>query len=790
MRGQQSFIGIALLLAAAVAAAPAQLVQGVVEGIGFPHATGAVIREGQWLPVRVALQVQGSGVFTGELALEATDLDGDIVSYRQAQVTVAGGEGGPKRFWMYAVVNHAPDLPPHVELLDPSGTVVSRLPMPLQQQAVTALHANDLLVLDISAQRVTRLGLIDPSAIAGFAGEGTRPYYRGVIVASMPASEMPDRWLGLEAVDVIVWDRPSPEALSIAQRDALSAWVRAGGQLIIGIGDRWEALRRSDLADLLPLEGDGPIVQVRRLPVFMNRVLASPAPDAQFPDPIAVTTAQPRRDTTVTLGDAAPGTPALSLISMRYEGSGRVVAVAAGLQDLTSVPGVTPGRVFGLLLELNSYTPKFLEAQSRAAGFGDINQQYAYRPVVLPISFSTATAVRGFLAFIFVAAYILAATLGTWVFLLRRKLTAHCWPAFATVAIVASVLSLASVGALRGLSSGLQTFAVLDVDGETGLARGRVLFGYKSAVRDSVGMQLGGEPSFVRPLAAPPDLSSSYVTPERYVALPSQGRLQGVAMRATLKQFEGFWSGELKGRFLADLTANRRSGRLTPNSWLRNDFDFPIDGGVLLYIDPRLNDGAVGVPWRVAGWTQRYPLTEEVGGKLDLAEWPPAVNILAVPFGRILPGETAQQLGQAWYERVDNLYAGWSRRSNLLRSEMPDLPTLYDQQFGWAGTGLLPGMGGGSTGPRETLLLAATRNYYLHNSGRGQFDTVGRNFNLRGLPNVDISHWLMRGQAVLLCWSEQPAPVEVLRNGQRLRAGGGLAVYRLRVPLRYESSPP
>ena len=75
----------------------------------------------------------------------------------------------------------------------------------------------------------------------------------------------PDRTVGYEGADVLVWINPEPERfVSPAQGEALAAYVRRGGHLVVAAGSGWQALARSFLADLLPatpigstLEPDG-----------------------------------------------------------------------------------------------------------------------------------------------------------------------------------------------------------------------------------------------------------------------------------------------------------------------------------------------------------------------------------------------------------------------------------------------------------------------------------------------------------------------------------------------------
>lgn len=769
-----------LLLVSVAACGPAawaQPVQGDVKAVGFETSGGFVIRSGQWFPILVHLTVQGSQVFSGELRAEGLDLDGDRVAFKDAQVTVTP-DAGAKRVWCYAVANALHELPPTADVVSDEGALITKLAMP----RCSLISNSDFLVLDVSYPRIVKLGELVTS--------GVRDFYRNVVVSTLPAADLPDRWWGLEAVDVVIWDRPDPSTLSGAQLDALAAWVRSGGQLVVGVGANWGAIRKSALADIMPLEGKGPTVEVRRLPVFRAHMgLRS----GDFKNPVAVTTATVAADAFRTLGEQWD----INLITMRLVGSGRVVATAASLQDLTSVVRLRREAIalFGALFDLNHYTEKFKEAQNDVWQAVQASERRLYPDLVDPVGFGQATALRGLTAFLFVAGYIGLATLASWQWLRRRKLTYLSWTVFAGFAVAASVLSLGTVAALRGFSRGVQALSVIDLEAGGRTARGPCLFGYRSPIRQRVELSLPGKGNFLRPLARGPGSSSVYVTPARYAGVPARARLDDVLMRATLKQVEGFWHGELDGTIRGDLVADRQSGRLSAGSWLANELSVDLEGGYLLFIDPRQDDA--GVPYRAAGLTTPRPLELPEFARLkmewDLKEVPPAVNILAVRVGSIPAGERVSELGGAHYRSVDERWQRWLGGGRLKRSELlwgdRDLRTLWHEQQGWAENSQFAGMGGRLSATVRAGLLASARAFHLHNRGR-EFDAVGPEVNTGGLPDLDICHWLLRGQAVLLSWADDPGPARLHVNGNPRESYRGLTIYRARFPLRYTGRPP
>jgi hypothetical protein len=780
-----------LLAATLAGSARAQIVHGQVDSVGFQTSGGYVLREGQWFPLLVSLQAQGSQVFAGQIRTEARDLDGDRVSFTQPQVTVTG-DGPPKRVWCYALVNSVNELPAHVSVVDEqSAAVAAELPLPAAPPL--PLPTDDLLVLDLSYPQVTALNeLQTPGSSPGQPTEGIRRFYRNVVVAHLAPADLPDRWWGLEAVDVIVWDCPDPAALSIAQRDALAEWVRNGGQLVVGVGATWGALSKSDLAAILPLAGEGSTTTVQKLDVLFSRTASPEWKRREFRDPIPVTLARPAEDAVRVLGDFGPRNEPVSLITMRLVGSGRVVATAASLRDLTGAP-LDKDKFFATLLDLNTYSDDYAKNQKASAvQYVLLNFAWLYDDFIRPVAFGEASALRGVTVLLFVAGYVLAATLASWWWLRRRGLTPWSWPLFASFAVAGGALSLGTVGALQGFAGGVQSLNILDASGGTNAAHGFCAFGYRSPIRQQVDLTLPGEENFLRPLTRNPRGTNYYATAARYSSVSPRATLKDVLLRATLKQVEGYWHGQLDGMIRGDLTVDRRTGRLASTSWLANDLAVDIQGGFLLFIDARLDDGT-GVPWRAAGLTMPYPLSEVVGGKPDLKAIPPAANILAVRIPALPAGQQIRALGQTMYTQVDQNWVTWAQRPNRKRSELfksdRDLRTLWTEQQSWADNSVLAALRGNLDATLRAVLLASTRNCYLPNRA-DDFTSVGTPLRTDGLPNLDLTHWLMRGQAVFIAWSDTPGPARLQRGGQPLDPYRGLTVYRVRLSLAYEGSPP
>ncbi len=77
---------------------------------------------------------------------------------------------------------------------------------------------------------------------------------RRVLTSLVPVEGLPDRAVGYNVVDVLIWSQPDPSSLSDDQLAALRHYVGMGGMLVIPVTDRWQQVADSPLAELLPVE--------------------------------------------------------------------------------------------------------------------------------------------------------------------------------------------------------------------------------------------------------------------------------------------------------------------------------------------------------------------------------------------------------------------------------------------------------------------------------------------------------------------------------------------------------
>lgn len=738
-------------------------------------ATPNVVREGQWIPILTELTLTSGTQFQGELRVECVDLDGDLVTFTEKPIVLTAGVG-PKRVWCYGVAYEdvlaaggAPRQTPRVTLHDEDGALVARLPLP----AVDLLSNDRVLLLDLSDRPVTRL-----RALAGAGTEPNSPifgeergYYRPIAVGSAPCDELPERGWALEAVDVIVWDEPDPDRTTPAQLDALREWVRAGGQLVLGLGSSWQRVQKSPLAELLPFKpAPAPTtadaagtIAVTTLPRFFERYGDRSLATRAFDPPIAVVAAQPTRGT-VTVWDRDADRPMLNLVTIDYFGSGRVVTVAGGIRELS---GPTAGDLFlRELFDLPRIKPELVKNESDRPL--PPTAQRLYDRLSQKIDFRQVGGLFIVAATAFVIGYIAVATLGSWWWLRKHSLTQLSWSVFAGFAVVASILSVLTVMLAQGIASRVDSVCIVDAQAGDAVGRADCWFGLRTARQPRADLALPGPTSYLRGLTRAAVDATVYATPQRYEGLAARATLLGAPLRATLKQFEGHWSGELGGAIRAQIAVDAR-GRVEPASWIKNDLQLPFVRGYLVFVDPRVaRDGF-----------RPTVLTRDYRGRTNV---PAASNVLVVELPPFAPGERVADFGKKEYEKFDTNWAAWSR--NPEGQAEPVLSTLFKVQQDWASMlGVwVTALGAARDSAADAALLLSTRNLYLH-CAENDDEKLGLPVTTTGLVDCDISHWLTTTQGVLLLLSNEPGPATLQVGEAPLRSRAGLCLFRVRVPI-------
>lgn len=202
-------------------------------------------RQGSWTPVRLALTDHGDHGERARRAMvsvEIPDADGDK-SLISREVTL--NLGMPTVVWLYM------RLPFHFDSSDTFTIIVREVNEdgdPGREIAASVERPTNFLDRDMGA-----IGIVG-------ARKGTLYRYEQIYTAAQVSSnpvghevtrffdqirpaDMPDRWMGLDIFDSLVWIDGDPLALSADQANAIVEWVERGGHLVIvfpPVGSPWD----------------------------------------------------------------------------------------------------------------------------------------------------------------------------------------------------------------------------------------------------------------------------------------------------------------------------------------------------------------------------------------------------------------------------------------------------------------------------------------------------------------------------------------------------------------------
>ena len=590
----------AVVLLGAPSRSSARIIVDIVR-IGVPAGPSGMIRSGAWVPVVVDVSTDSVGVFDGTLRVSQLDTDGDFC-YDSVEVHLRGEPGETLRKFLFVPAN-----PSHrasrfaVELRNRDGEVVEVI---AEGEPVTTvlptlspdvIDKDALVILSISSGTMSHVSdLIEADQQDMFA--------RPIVVGHMSPTDLPPLWIGLEAVDVIVWDAADPNDLGPAQVKSLLDWIGHGGTLLIAASRKADNFRANkSLYRVLPVD-IGEVIQVTELPNVQRRF--HDAKEGGFDRPIPIVRVTPRPGARVVAREFKldGGEGETPIIVRHVVGRGHVIFCAVALKDLFSAGKGSPANFFKVALQL---APMEVAIEEQAMPVSLFNE------VVAAVAFSARSGIYFLVALLFSFAYVGIATFGSWTFLKSRSWLQHSWSAFALVAIASSFLSVIAVGAVNGIGDKLHQISIVDVDAGKRFGHGTAFFGLKTSREKWLDLWLpedhttlgdgpGVSACFLRPIPASSELGAStneFADPERYRLVPGSAVLgdsrtgaaarsaevpmEGVKFRATLKRFEGRWEGPLQGRLTGNVQIS--GGLISPRSYIINDLGVDLTGCYLLH---------------------------------------------------------------------------------------------------------------------------------------------------------------------------------------------------------------
>ncbi len=752
-----------------------------VARVGFP-ALGAsdVVRAGQWVPVIVDMALIDQPSFDGSLRVGQLDGDGDEC-YDHVEVHLRAETGGSQRYFLYALANPADNHGRFIVTLydDERETVQVVSQGELTDQAESpqrpsSIGDDELLILSLSTGAIGKLNKL----------VGGDLYLRSVHVAHMSPLDLPELWIGLEAVDFIVWDDARPEDLTERQIHALVEWVHQGGILLLAASRSTGSVKMSaPIYDILPVE-IGDLTTVENLPELRRRLLGSPISERQrsrretddwwtepYPAPVTVTECT-LRDGAVSIPDRTED----ALIARHRVGRGHVLFSGVILSDFFSGEG-EPNEFFEDLFHL-----KRLDTEEARA-----NPASLFGRVVSAVGFATRGMTMLLIAGALSLIYVLAATLGSWRLLGSRGWRHHSWSAFGLVAIAASLLSVFAVGGIRGFGGEtLHQISIVDANAGEPTGFATAFFGVKTGMDKTVDFWLPSDAMgasdpyatecFLRPLpvsGSALDDRTPFADPEVYRLEPGSAVIDDVRVRATLKRLEGRWRGLLDGTVTGKVLVDRyRKAIILDGSYISNELGVDLRDCYLLHAVVNL----------------------------DIESGPRSKFVNAYPLGDLPAGGDRFDLSSRCNppEGVDEEEEQQRREEFQLFKAHGEWRSNFGGLFADFGYGRSASRGVAVGQEKNALRLLSTLGDYDPQAHAGLGSTVMglATFSRDRLRHLDLREQLTTDSVILIGFADDPGPVRLFRRtGDRpFRAltpadHASWTMYRIRIPVTLVGGP-
>ncbi|CAN5842718.1 hypothetical protein BH23PLA1_BH23PLA1_08400 [soil metagenome] len=462
--GLFSVIAVFSLVKSAHAQEPPVIIENIRVGLQQDFRDQS-FKTGTWTPVRVDLQA-GAARFQGQMLVIVPDDDGTPTVVREpvdipARTTLPftayvrpGSSTAEFRVEVYEEGRRRPravDVNNSVDWIDPGQLLLATLGNPsgidLIPQIPEFRLENQVMETMVRVVRIQ-------------APEG-----------------IPGRWYGYDAVEAVVLDtndQNTMEALDTFRNLALKQWVRNGGHLVVAIGDRWQAVNDSFLAEMLPALPNG---QSRTNDLGAIESFASSSKPITTPEgpSVAVTTLLPVEARGAKAIDLSAGSP---VIVRGHYGLGLVTVVGLNVDQRPFVEWPDRAQFWLRVLDLQGAARGSTSTGSPGGGtFYDAS--VADLATYLHKSLEQFEGVRlvpfGWVAF-FVFVYILLIGPGDYFFLKkvlkRMELT---WITFPLIVLTVSLLAYATAYTVKGTDLRINRVDIVDIDQDFGAPDGTFL---------------------------------------------------------------------------------------------------------------------------------------------------------------------------------------------------------------------------------------------------------------------------------------------------------------------------
>lgn len=223
---------------------------------------GIVSRFGRWFPVAVNLTNVGDAAdVTLSMRLSSTSDPSSVGSVSTFETRVDLPSGSSKRVWIYGRLERGACDMGEITL---SGRGVSSLSRAFALSAPSD-GARVVWTISDTGQNLSELsrmpqlrGPVDP-AYSQYGTQNSNRYNNGNSIEALSATHdlVPERWIGLDGVDLVVLHDFAHTSLSTEQANTLRGYVAGGGSLLVLGGTNYQRLAASPLRDLWPVMPSG-----------------------------------------------------------------------------------------------------------------------------------------------------------------------------------------------------------------------------------------------------------------------------------------------------------------------------------------------------------------------------------------------------------------------------------------------------------------------------------------------------------------------------------------------------
>ncbi|MFO0831331.1 MAG: hypothetical protein U0637_05735 [Phycisphaerales bacterium] len=528
---------------------------------------GDVARAGDWAGFLVKVHDSASKPRDVLIRVANTDADGDLPTQQRL---VATNPGRDQLFWVYmrlayedfrrrpievtvyeAVDNKVDDAPP--ELKHRPGRLLGRSEIAPRMGGGGQLRGPSEGMLGLISTTVRPLALNEYST-----RNPNDPYSsRGQEVTNvihMTLDDVPDRWMGLAAMDTLVWASGDISQLRLEKARAIREWVERGGHLVIilpTVGQAWTTPGANELFPLLPsviVDREETADYRPYRPLITADRKSNGYPDTGVLHTFRATPQAAQADATPILCGPDGGCVAVR----KLVGAGAVTMIGLDLNN-DKLQRFLEADIFWhrVLGRRGDFTPvKQQQSSMQGSRFRSWNVD---KDITEIISVKSASALGALLGFALFALYWLAVGPPGYFLLKKHNLHKHAWLGFVGGSVVFTVIAWGGARALRPFRTEANHFTIIDhVFGQpTERARvwANVMVPRYGDARISVGGPTGtDDPSLcsIAPWENPDDTSGtagSFPDSRNYTIDTLTPDALDVPVRSTVKTVQADWAG-------------------------------------------------------------------------------------------------------------------------------------------------------------------------------------------------------------------------------------------------------